>query len=231
MKTYLLSAYACEPNKGSEPGVGWNWALELAKTDRVIVITRSNNKHVIEMFAVENPNVKLPEFHYCDIPKQISFWKKRQQGLYLYYVIWQILCYRLATEIVKKEKVDIAMSITFGNMWLPTFMYKLPCDFVWGPIGGGECVPRVFWKRMGWKQGVYERIRKINMYFPATNPWFYTACKKAKLIIVRTKDSLACIPSRFQEKCIINIETGISDNDINMFQQYSNNAEPSTDTT
>src|SRR6185295_12842005 len=23
----LLSAYACEPSKGSEPGIGWNWAL------------------------------------------------------------------------------------------------------------------------------------------------------------------------------------------------------------
>ena len=22
----LLSAYACEPNTGSEPNVGWNWA-------------------------------------------------------------------------------------------------------------------------------------------------------------------------------------------------------------
>lgn len=22
----LVNAYACEPDKGSEPGVGWNWA-------------------------------------------------------------------------------------------------------------------------------------------------------------------------------------------------------------
>ena len=26
MKKILLSAYACEPNKGSEPGVGWEWS-------------------------------------------------------------------------------------------------------------------------------------------------------------------------------------------------------------
>ena len=26
----LLSAYACEPNRGSEPGLGWRWALEIA---------------------------------------------------------------------------------------------------------------------------------------------------------------------------------------------------------
>jgi len=27
----LISAYACEPGKGSEPGVGWNVAREMSK--------------------------------------------------------------------------------------------------------------------------------------------------------------------------------------------------------
>ena len=30
MSRILLSAYACEPGKGSEPAVGWMWATELA---------------------------------------------------------------------------------------------------------------------------------------------------------------------------------------------------------
>ena len=31
MKTILISAYGCEPLKGSEAGVGWNWVLQMAK--------------------------------------------------------------------------------------------------------------------------------------------------------------------------------------------------------
>ena len=27
----LLSAYACEPNKGSEPEIGWQWVINLSK--------------------------------------------------------------------------------------------------------------------------------------------------------------------------------------------------------
>lgn len=46
----LLSAYACEPNKGSEPGVGWGWATELAKHHQVWVLTRDNNQPVIEEY-------------------------------------------------------------------------------------------------------------------------------------------------------------------------------------
>ena len=44
----LLSAYACEPNKGSEPGVGWSLAIEMSKHHNVWVITRDNNKSAIE---------------------------------------------------------------------------------------------------------------------------------------------------------------------------------------
>jgi len=47
----LLSAYSCEPFKGSEPAVGWNWALTLAKfKNETVVVTRKNNKHLINNY-------------------------------------------------------------------------------------------------------------------------------------------------------------------------------------
>ena len=40
----LISAYACEPGKGSEPGVGWNWVRQIADfAKEVWVITKANN--------------------------------------------------------------------------------------------------------------------------------------------------------------------------------------------
>ncbi|AST06080.1 hypothetical protein AF2641_03890 [Anoxybacillus flavithermus] len=61
MKKVLLSAYACEPNRGSEPGVGWNWAIELSKKGyEVWVLTRANNQDVIDNFlAKENIRTRL----------------------------------------------------------------------------------------------------------------------------------------------------------------------------
>lgn len=35
----LLSAFACAPAAGSEGGVGWRWALELAANHEVTVVT------------------------------------------------------------------------------------------------------------------------------------------------------------------------------------------------
>ncbi len=31
----VLSAYSCHPNRGSEPGVGWNWLSELSKNNEI----------------------------------------------------------------------------------------------------------------------------------------------------------------------------------------------------
>jgi hypothetical protein len=35
----LISAYACGPNRGSEPGMGWNFVIGLGKFHEVHVIT------------------------------------------------------------------------------------------------------------------------------------------------------------------------------------------------
>ena len=51
----LLSAYACEPGKGSEPGVGWNWVKQLARHEDVWVLTRSNNRGAIEQALRSEP--------------------------------------------------------------------------------------------------------------------------------------------------------------------------------
>ena len=45
----LVSAYACEPNKGSEPEVGWRWMIKLSgEYDELVIVTRSNNQENVE---------------------------------------------------------------------------------------------------------------------------------------------------------------------------------------
>ena len=55
----LMSAYACEPGKGSEPGVGWTVAREMARHHDIWVITRANNRPVIEAELARNPQPGL----------------------------------------------------------------------------------------------------------------------------------------------------------------------------
>jgi hypothetical protein len=93
----LLSAYACEPGKGSEPGVGWSWVRQIARFAEVWVITRANNRGTIEKALREEP---LPNVHwvYFDLPRWARFWKKGQRGVHLYYYLWQVGIYFLARQ-------------------------------------------------------------------------------------------------------------------------------------
>ena len=84
----LLSAYACEPDKGSEPGVGWNWAQHLSNYFEVYVITRSNNNQVINDYLIKHPNEHL-HFIYHDCSGIARKIKKLPNGIYLYYKQWQ----------------------------------------------------------------------------------------------------------------------------------------------
>ena len=67
MRTLIVSAYACEPLKGSEPAVGWNWVKELGRHNKVHVITRANNQTVIEQHLPKEL-VGNVTFHYYDAP-------------------------------------------------------------------------------------------------------------------------------------------------------------------
>ena len=144
----LISAYACEPNKGSEPGVGWNWTLQMAKMDEVYVITRSNNRKVIETFLQKHP-VEHLHFYYHDCATWKRKMKKLPNGIFVYYKMWQKEILPIARKIVEDEKIDIVHHITFNEFRTPGKLYQLPVPFVWGPIGGGQ---------------FYNHILKYNLY-------------------------------------------------------------------
>ena len=80
----LISAYACEPGQGSEPGGGWHWMCQIARFEECWVITRQNNRPVIEKTLAANP---MPGVHfiYYDLPRWARFWKRGKTGVRLYY--------------------------------------------------------------------------------------------------------------------------------------------------
>ena len=47
----------------------------------------------IDFIEKENKNPNLV-FYYYDVPKFWSWWKKGEKGIYLYYLMWQIGCYK-----------------------------------------------------------------------------------------------------------------------------------------
>src|SRR5712672_1266630 len=141
----LISAYACEPNKGSEPEVGWRWALEMARFHDVTVLTRANNRRAIEQSLEQLRGSRpLPQFVYHDEPAIILDFKKSFRATKLYYIIWQRSAREVIARLHKVNRFDLLHHVTFAAFRYPAAIWGhgIPC--VWGPIGGIESVPFSF---------------------------------------------------------------------------------------
>lgn len=223
MRKILVSAYACEPYKGSEQAVGWNIVLELAKTNDVHVITRANNKIPIEKYLHNSNNLHLT-FHYYDAPKLFLSLKNKEKGVYLYYIIWQIGIIMLAYKIVKRYGINYSYHLTFGSIWLPTFLFLLPTRFLWGPVGGGESIPNTFISTLSLRGKLLQYLRKILILTVYLNPVFLLSSLKAKAILCRTPDTIKVFPKSIRHKCYI-LTDGAIEKEIFQYKQKSSNRE------
>jgi glycosyltransferase involved in cell wall biosynthesis len=145
-KTILATAYAINPYKGSEDGMGWNFVLQIARFNKVIAITRINNRPHIEKYKEQFPSDTYQNitFKYFDLPYWMRFWKKGGRGAMLYYWMWQ----RAIPGFIKKQKLtfDITHNVNFHNDWTPSHLWKLKKPFVWGPVGHHPQIPSQFLK-------------------------------------------------------------------------------------
>ena len=134
----LVLAFACEPNRGSEEGIGWNWSINLAKHHNVYVITRGQEKPYIEKYISET-GIENPRFYYFEDAGFMHFIdKKIPMGFRTYYRWWQSQIIEIAKNIIKEHNIDIIHQLTYNEYRTPGKLYDIGIPFVWGPIGGGH---------------------------------------------------------------------------------------------
>ncbi len=208
MARILFSAYACEPDKGSEPAVGWNWAVESAQLGhQVWVLTRSNNHRAIE----SHDAALLANLHflYFDLPK----WMQRTKhltgdaGVLLYYLLWQWFASAYVRKRFPGKKFDVVHHVTFASVHSPSFLAKLGTSFYYGPVGGGETVPSCLSSSFRLKEKMWERVRRASNHLVRLNPLMRRVFRQATVIFV-TPSTLPLIPERYRSKCRVQLAVG-----------------------
>lgn len=220
MRTLLISAYACEPLKGSEQGVGWNWVLQMAKHNKLHVITRANNQVPIEENLPEDVAENIT-FHYYDTHPIIKGLKNKAKGLYFYYFCWQLGIISLIKKLSKQHTFDYSMHLTMGSIWLPTFLPLLKLPFIWGPIGGGEGIPKPFLQMLPVKNRFIQTLRYLLKYTVYINPFVLIPSYRAISIITRTNNTKDFIPFIFKNKVKVYLETSMESSVFNFQKKIS----------
>lgn len=186
-KTVLVVAYACEPNEPSEPGVGWNFTREISKSFRTIVLTRANNKKLIEQ---DHPHDAI--FIYYDLPLFFMKLKKRTPlSVQWYYALWRWGAYNYAKRYISQaeNQIDLVHHLNFSTMWFSPPAYLLKQPFVWGPIGGGDYIPFRFFDEMNFRSKVEESIYYLITQLSKYSISSFLARKKADALLFRTEST------------------------------------------
>jgi len=195
MNVYL-SAFSCEPGRGSEPGVGFAFALAAARLaaqrpdDTFTLVTRSHAIGKIEA-ALESHGVggKL-HIRPISLP-QFILRVTAERAIRLTYLMWQCLvAFRLLGELKRHDKA-VFHHVTFATEALPTAMLFLPGHVrrVMGPVGSAQGLNMMEASSEGHLQhGKAQLRRKVRGFLANVN---FTRCD---LVIAQTDDAA----SRFQ---------------------------------
>lgn len=181
----LISAYACEPGKGSEPAVGWNSVLEAARRHDVWAITRTNNQASIER-ELAGPAPAGLHMVYHDLPRWCRWWKRGGRGTRLYYYLWQLSVYPVVRRLHRTVQFDVTHHVTFASYWTPTLLPCVPVPFLWGPVGGGESAPARFELDTGWRGMMLEALRSVARWCGERDPLVRMAARRCAVALATT---------------------------------------------
>ncbi|HEX6221057.1 MAG TPA: glycosyltransferase [Acidimicrobiia bacterium] len=192
----LLSAYACEPGKGSEPEVGFRTLMAVAQQHDVWIITRHNNLPSLEDAIREHPLRDRIHLIGHEVSGPLLRLKKRSRLLaHLYYDRWQRALAQRAVDLEQRVGFDVAHHVTFASYWTRTGIVSVSVPKVWGPVGGGVTTPLVLYRELGAKGLLDETARTLLRPVWASMPWISNIQKRAALVLAQNPETAARISS------------------------------------
>lgn len=216
----LVSAYACRPHEGSEPGVGWNLVVELSKYHHIWVLTRANNRNAIETELSQHPIATL-NFIYCEPLAVVAKLNRNLRIVHLHYYLWQLKAYWVAKQLHTDLNFDIIHHVTYVRHSTPSFLAFLPPPFIWGPVGGGETTPNQFWRSYSLRGKIYEILRDTARRLGEIDPFVHQTAIRSSLARGTTQDTVDRLKVLGAANVEVYSQLGLSAQEIKTLNQKS----------
>jgi len=215
-----MSAYACEPNKGSEPGVGWHWALEMSRFHEVWILTRANNRQPIEQACLAAEQTSRLHWIYFDLPAWARFWKQGSRGVQLYYYLWQLAAWRRGARLHREINFDLLHHVTFGKYWVPSFLALLPIKSILGPLGGGESTPPALAHTVSRQGQRFELARNLARGLAHLGLPTRVILRRASVVLATTEETKHRLESLGASRVMVASQLGMDDVQLEGFARF-----------
>jgi glycosyltransferase involved in cell wall biosynthesis len=198
----LLSAYSCEPGRGSEPEVGLRVLLAAAERHEVWVLTSTICAPGLVRFLDEHPLGR--RVHVEPIPLGVDERKLGLATFPLYYDQWQRRAMRRALELDRMVDFDVVHHATMSTVWTRVGVAAVAKPLVWGPVGGVVEPPLRLLSQLGLRGLLDDAIRVTSRRILAQLPPMRVAAARATIILaqnshvvrrLRTTAPIAVLPN------------------------------------
>ena len=209
----LASAYACEPGIGSEPGIGWNWARQIALHHELTLITRRNNVDAVRQ-AASAEDIRMTVIGH-DLSEKVLRWKKGSRGAMTYYYLWQKSLAAVAQGLHAKAPFDVLHHLTFASGWIPSGLSSVGAPFVFGPVGQHPKIPAGFQDSSNLLGRASENLREgVRRIVPKVDVGVEATWEAADVILSLGRAFGDRLPGRFQKKVRSMLACGIDANHV-----------------
>ena len=212
MLKILVNAYAISPDRGSEPGMGWNWCVRLANEYKLFIITEGEFREEIERVLTTLPQAENMRFYYLPVSDRIRrmCWNQGDWRFYLHYRRWQKRALSQAREICREQTIDIIHQLNMVGFREPGFLWKISGPkFVWGPIGGMALAPVRYFREASWPVRFHAVCKNVlNALQRRFSIRVGRALSKADAILCATPAEQAFVSHRSSSRVLWVSETG-----------------------
>ena len=188
----LLSAYSYGPDRGSEPGVGWNAALAMAEYAEIHVLTTFEFREDIEKKIVSGSVPASLHFHFFDLPGGRWWWKHcKGRGIQFHYALWQRFAGRVVRNLHRQCHFDAAQHVTLVRYWAPSCLRNSGIPYVFGPVAGADLPPKSLIREYPFRQRIVFFARKLIRWFGERNPATRATLRNAAHVFAATPATAA----------------------------------------
>ncbi len=214
MLKVLVNAYAVSPDRGSEPGMGWNWCVRLARECELFIITEGEFREEIERKLTVLPQAGNMHFYYLPVGDRVRrmCWNQGDWRFYIHYRRWQKRALSLARKICRAESIDIIHQLNMVGFREPGLLWKIRgIPYIWGPIGGMALTPVRYFREASFPERVQIRFKNlINRIQRKYSSRVIQAIRHSQVVLCATKDDYDFVTRYHHAKAELINETGTS---------------------
>lgn len=189
--------FACEPGRGSEPGVGFAFAAALAQLSQttgrsVTLVTRPHTSGRVSSALADQGLADVVEVLDVSIPHLLVRLTRRRR-VRLAYLWWQFFAVNAVKRLARERGGPaIVHHLTFATEALPTFEWRMDSRFAraFGPAGSSDIGPST---RQRLSVSIRRRVRQLLAHLNL----------KGVDLAIAQNDAVASSWRRFSASCIV----------------------------